>query len=552
MSELSETITHQRETHTCTYHALSKLIVQNVFQYFIAKKVNGAKYTRNQCNDYLDNYAFKHGVEPTAELCSEGGYERILQFLHVYHIISEGNRCRRVMKKKRVNYEKPVGFDEIEKTVYKILEKRIPYYFSPFPDAKQKLAEMVDQVIEGMQMMGISYIHKHYFLHPSRMSKYQFAAIFENIQKSIRKSLYVFIVLIARNLNPENEHELHAVHAVATFRNKLVIKNSWGDGLHEMDLDGEVTLHGEVYTICEVGFLIPITEDDDYSSSITAHVEGTQADDEWGQFLSGMTFDSEMNELSGAIDDVVTTSRGKEVERSIVLTRGDAVSTIDGVGIFTHYTKNGVFLFPNIEVYGIAHLADVRTVPDALDLLTSLVEEDERAFKNSGGHELSKNLKESLLALKNAKTKFRSSVSIPLAYSALIKRGEAISTSIGEGIFLFHQGASFRMRHEGVTKLLNNNETRINRIDIHSVPNGIEMLETLVRKDRNNFARFSPDNEPIYRFKRKFEESSSMLQHYLSSPSSSSSSPSSLSSSPSSSGTKKSPPSPKNTTRRRR
>jgi hypothetical protein len=552
MSELSETITHQRQTHTCSYHAISKVIVQNVFQQLIARKVNSAVYTRNQCNRYLDNEVFKHGVEPSPEECSAGGYERILQFLYVYNIISENNKCK---LKKKSHEEEPVGFEEIEKTLSQIQENKMPHYFDKLPQAAQKMVEMLGQVNVTIDLMGIRYIHKKYVLHQSRMSKEQFTTIFENVKKSIRKGLYVFITLYANELDEQDEHAVHAVHAVATFRNKLVIKNSWGDGTYEMDIDGEITLGRDVYSVCEVGFLIPISSSNTYSSSIECDVEGTEDDNETGEFLSGLSFTHEMNELGVTLDEVDTMSNGKELSRSIRLKRGDAVATKQGVGIFTEYTDGGVVLFPGIVVYGIAHRTDVRTVPDALELLTSLNDEDARALERATGtkniadafewldsmedsglekkpEKLAKNLENSSMALHHA-TKFKSTPML-LAQPALFKRGEAVNSSIGPGIFLDHHGALIRMRHEGVTKTLDLNG--IHRIDINSVPNGVEMLKTLVKKDRNKFSRFTAENEPIYHYKRNFEESSAMLQ--LSSPSSSS-------------GTKKSPPSPKNTTRRR-
>ena len=514
MSELSETITHQRQTLTCSYHAIAKVIVQNVFQSISPKEVDAALYTKNQCNKYLDDEVFKSSIAKlTPEECSPGGYERILQFLYVYYLISEthkiceGEKYVHKGKEYPVGTEKPVNSREIKRALSQMWENKIPRYFESLPHSR--LVEMVDEVNVAKEIMGIKYIVRNYYLHQSLMTKADFSKIFENIQKSIRKGFYLYLGLRQEKEEDEDEHGYHAVHVVATFRNKLVIKNSWGDGLYEMDIDGEVNLKGRVYKIYLVTFLLPVNRfatsgDFDVGKPLNKSQVTLNGDK---VNLNGDKLTAEMNGLGELIDAIQSRSRGKELQFSIKVVRGDAVSTNKGVGIFQDYLHDTYTLFPNIYVDGKVARVDVRTVPDALQLLTSLVEKDKEALEHAShknnhehGKKLKENLENSLLALENAKAQFAlpSSSSITLADSAIsfmsiqkewrdaapkFKRGDAVTTHQGCGIFMNY--VSDISKQDGV-RLFPGLIVRgsVQPTDVRTVPNALEMLTSLVEDDK--------------------------------------------------------------------
>jgi hypothetical protein len=91
-SSVSDVGTDQRSEPHCAYHALSKVIVQNVFQYFTPSTIDTDTFRANNCTRFVDFDIFKTRMsELTRDQCSPGGYDRILQFLYIFYLIYERN-----------------------------------------------------------------------------------------------------------------------------------------------------------------------------------------------------------------------------------------------------------------------------------------------------------------------------------------------------------------------------------------------------------------------------------------------------------------------------
>jgi hypothetical protein len=327
-SDLSEIITDQRNEQSCGYHAAAKVVVQNVFQFFIPRKIVASTYKGGNCNQFVDFDIYDKGISDLSiELCSLGGYERILQFLYVYHLIYD-----RVSKKGEPL--KPTGSRMVYDILSDIWAENIPQYFDDKKEHRDYLVEMVKRVNKQKIVHDLKYIHlliefPKTFLELSSVDKARCKLVFDMIKTVNNKGLFMYVVLKGRNrviVNGVN-HTLHAVHLVATYKNEIVIKNSWGDErVYSMQLAGSVLLNGQKeYFIERIAFVLPVSnmlhEKPEQSIHLDgAHFESTLA--RWNPiFMYSMPLQRSVKELS----------------YSPVFRRGEVIEAMGQLGVFLTY-----------------------------------------------------------------------------------------------------------------------------------------------------------------------------------------------------------------------
>jgi hypothetical protein len=264
LSELSETFTNQRQEGTCAYHALAKIVVQNVFQFFIPSEVDTAKYKRNNCNRYVDFDIFNSSIASLSpSICSAGGYERILQFLYVYHLVYDllnprGGRA--------IGYA-VATFGVIEYTtvtkqiIDAIFVQKIPTYFNNphYAEHKNYLLNMLWRLdyVYGVSKMKFDNCG---FYFPRIIPAEESTAMFKFVKTCISKKLFLLLGLRDFYGMTDTPHARHAVHIVSTTDDKVKFKNSWGGNeVHEFKLDGTVKLSSYVFRAESLFVLYPNT-----------------------------------------------------------------------------------------------------------------------------------------------------------------------------------------------------------------------------------------------------------------------------------------------------
>ena len=326
---LSETSTNQRQTPLCAVHSMAKLIVQNVFHYLLPTQVDVETYVRNQCNRYVDYDVFSLQEMPTfsPDECSPGGYDKILQFLCVFYLLVE-----------HFGYVDGIAANEMTPVLHNTLfEGQIPKFFDHpnLQTHRSRLVEMVDAMNRERKRRGLRYVfHAIKILQENNNEFPQayFQACMEVIKTSLSKGLYVFATLRNSNYVPKDKStdQSHAIHIVSTYRDELVVKNSWGDArVYLMELDGTLRLPKTDYefVIEKLNFATPLT---DSLTSVLLLRESSQE-----------VFDL-LETVRGRIAAVPTTSRGKQLTQAPIFRRGDPVLMSDGkAGIFSHYQKDG-------------------------------------------------------------------------------------------------------------------------------------------------------------------------------------------------------------------
>jgi hypothetical protein len=230
MSELSETYTIQRSEGACLFHVFSKLMVQAMFQYFTpSSNVNVALYKSNRCNDFLDFDIFstKDISRLSSDECSQGGYDRILQFLYVYYSVYLPEKIQAPdplsLRTTRFLLDRalPIIFINIR-------EHRIPDFFTGVQrDHVARMIHTLDEVMPNRLLNVFEVIWTD-----------QYDLVNELINQVLHKGFYLGLGL---KYVGDPTGSGHAVQIVAKRKHKVVLKNSWGgERLDEMDLEGLV------------------------------------------------------------------------------------------------------------------------------------------------------------------------------------------------------------------------------------------------------------------------------------------------------------------------
>lgn len=144
-SSVSDVYTDQRSEPHCGYHALAKVIVQNVFQYLTPSPIDKDAFRANNCTRFVDFDIFNADMSELSDRCSPGGYDRILQFLYVYHLIFDHSNG------------KPIVHTSHEVVLDQIWAQTIPKFFETSVH-RPHLEEMIRKVNDAYKARNLSYV----------------------------------------------------------------------------------------------------------------------------------------------------------------------------------------------------------------------------------------------------------------------------------------------------------------------------------------------------------------------------------------------------------
>ena len=365
-SSLSETFTHQRNERTCSAHVTAKLFVQNFFQFFNPTPVGNELYVENECNQYVDFDVFDKDISDLSrDRCSPGGYDRILQFLYVYHLIED-----------RVGKGNPSIFNIQESVFQDIFAEKIPTFFKSSPHLPH-LVQMVKRVNSAYTESKMVYVTRFFnefdtYLKNERISD----LVLDMIKLMIAKRLYVYVGLKTLISGLNDVHTLHAVHVVNVIGREIVIKNSWGDNrTYQTKVNGVLWLKETIpYKIEALYFLFPNRTSED----VVRHEFARRWNNE-GMFAYLETVRTQIEKTPElrSIKNLFTKPR--------IFLRGDIVQINGMLGIFlTYVDKNRSNVFFGQKRYSVEH--DKLGLPvmtediwrQALVMIENVVENDRR------------------------------------------------------------------------------------------------------------------------------------------------------------------------------
>ena len=384
MSELSETSTDQRRTPNCGYHARAKVIVQNVFQFLTPSKVDSSRFNANNCNRYVDYDNYKNNVKGlTAEQCSTGGYDRILQFLYIYYLIDEGIATKADL------------FGNISDI---ISVEKIPAFFNSAPQ-RDYLIEMIKKVCRAKDAANIEYQTATIrfnipdsFEEASQTLDYFSKPLFEIVKACVSKGMYVKINVTSHVKKDNDKHGLHALHIVSTYRDEIIVKNSWGDKrVYQTKINETFWLKdSSAYFIYQFDFLLPFQKGVRELSSFKLTPLPSERDE------SNRKLHDFLQQITLLRPDTVP----KELRDAPIFHRGDAVSYNGTPFIFMDYIRENAILYPNRRVpFVLLKRCAIQTVPDAVKHLTVVAQQDEKELKDQ-----TKKVSELVKLLKRAKS----------------------------------------------------------------------------------------------------------------------------------------------------
>jgi hypothetical protein len=325
-SSVSDVDTDQRSEPHCAYHALSKVIIQNVFQYFTPSPIDKGAFRANNCTRFVDFDIFKTRMsELTRDQCSPGGYDRILQFLYIYYLIYD------------LNNGKAITRDSDAEVIDKIWAQTIPKFFETSVH-RPHLEEMIRKVNHAYLASNLAYsqIKLIRFEHIKQIKDVDvrrtcFDIILDSIKMLIGKGFYIYLGLASELQNGNFEHSHHAVHIVNTIGNEIVIKNSWGENrIYQMKLDGVVYLAGHhAYSIDYLRTFVPMPH-----ASKDVVIDFIYFNDT-----------KKLDGLREMVQKIPTRSRIREQTTSRIFSRGDIVTSNGRLCIFMRYHHKDVLIW---------------------------------------------------------------------------------------------------------------------------------------------------------------------------------------------------------------
>ena len=360
---LSETFTDQRKQVTCSLHVSGKIFAQNMFQFFNPTPIDKDVYVEGRCNRFVDIGELQLDVSDLSrELCSPGGYDRILQFLYVYYLIQD-----------RVGVNKTSSYAINPFILQDILEVKIPTFFTESPH-RPSLVEMINKFNDSYRQSNTTYIARTFLRVHHYLSNETIATLFLTIiKKLISKRLYIVLTLESV-LKQNNKYGLHAVHAVNVIGDEIVVKNSWGESrTYQMKLNGFLFLKDkDPNFIKDIHFYFPVTK------------EGGVVDQD--QIISDMDDDKivqQLNSLNDMVNRVPTRSHLKKtMTNPRTFLHGDFVELPNKkFGIFLQYVnESNARIYSGSQPYlnPVQELKVPRMTPElwsfAQKLLTAVVE----------------------------------------------------------------------------------------------------------------------------------------------------------------------------------
>jgi len=394
--------TNQRDEDSCSHHATAKVILQNVWQYFMPVKIDRAKFIQNNCTRFVDFDIYDTSMEELTEAeCGSGGYEKIIQFLYVYYLIEEhvtrgkssdarvAGRILPIIFSKRI----PRKFDNTKHFPY--LHGLLNKLNTAYTDSKLEYVEIFIYRIPHGKIKETVPNHQAITDRVKKMHK----LLFDIIKILVEKGLYIYAVL-EQDDPPPNEPR-HAVHIINVIGDEVVLKNSWGDNrVYQMKTDGYVWLNGRQYWLQELNVNVPLPR----QKVSLIDTNGTLAQDRYEnyhEFLSKVKY---------IVQGIVARNRIREQTNPRIFHRGDVVELPDQIGIFLKYMdKNASILGSTLLTVPVSELRTPARLSDrkwrtATSILADLVQADRDNLKQNEKDVLCQyNLRSSTAALERAK-----------------------------------------------------------------------------------------------------------------------------------------------------
>ena len=195
--QVSVSNSNQENEDTCNFHAHSKIILQNRFLFIRPVIVDEKVYDEHNCNGMLSTEniiihpELLNGL--TEDMCSRGGYEKILLFLYTYFLYIELTECG----------------DDLNGPVLEAIDTvQLPNQFKSSVH-KERLQSILNDI--------------------HRDTIYTWKTFVINIQDTSNDILFELIDQVTRlNLYVELGCTDHSVIIIGTQDNNYIIKNSWG------------------------------------------------------------------------------------------------------------------------------------------------------------------------------------------------------------------------------------------------------------------------------------------------------------------------------------
>jgi hypothetical protein len=258
---MTSTFTDQSSEGVCGRHAFSRVIIKNIFELLFSLNMS-SEYQKNMCNNFLNTVdtiqkpSLLNSLTP--ELCSQGGYLKILLFLHLFNLFqthiptADGLkkgwlRCTQVSDLYQFLYE-PVSIPNINQTQH-----------SDLTHILQATKKVCDEYKVGFVTFHFTDTDKELTL--------------SNIKKITDHGLY--IMLRIEDTTSKGEHAAHFVIIVGAIDEFILIKNSWGDEIiYKIKFDVPFFLNQYQFnkkTHCS--FVIPISDEKNITFSNLTHVD---------------------------------------------------------------------------------------------------------------------------------------------------------------------------------------------------------------------------------------------------------------------------------------
>jgi len=240
--KLSFTSTNQGTEGVCGRHAFSRVIIKNVFE-LLYPLVISTTYQKNNCNLFLKtddivlNPSYIHSLTP--EMCSQGGYLKILLFLHLFHLFQTHIPT---VEGKPKGWLDCIQVSDLYSFLYQ--EVTIPYINRQQTMDLTKTLKNIKQISDDRQISLVTFHFKE--------------ITFPDIKKITDHGLY--IMLRIEDSISEGEHKAHFVIIVGTIDDFLLIKNSWGEQMiYKIKFDTPFYIHTYRFDIkTDCSFVIPV------------------------------------------------------------------------------------------------------------------------------------------------------------------------------------------------------------------------------------------------------------------------------------------------------
>lgn len=257
--EMSSTFTNQGAEGVCGRHAFSKVIIKNIFELLFPLSMS-SEYQKNMCNQFLNTYELMKTPSLlnslTPEKCSQGGYLKILLFLHLFnlfqlHVPSEEGRIK--------GWLECIQVSDIYEFIYSPVS--IPNINSTQNNDLTNILQVTKKVCDEYK---VGFVTFHFN---------DKEVTLPNIKNITDHGLYIML-----RIEDSQSGEMHAAHfviIVGVIDDFILIKNSWGtEIIYKLKFDTPFYLSQYQFnkkTHCS--FVIPISDEKNITFSNLTHVD---------------------------------------------------------------------------------------------------------------------------------------------------------------------------------------------------------------------------------------------------------------------------------------